>query len=111
MFRTLDTAFSEIHGNDTPPGLAAQFKNGAVVFGAMTTAVVAIVAGGSVVALVPSLSALTVSFLPIYLVFPDVPVSIREGLLGAATSVVLSGRKLSADVPRSPDDSADEPDR
>jgi len=111
VFRTLDTAFSEIYGNDTPPGLAAQFKNGAVVFGAMTTAVVAIVAGGSVVALVPSLSAVTVSFLPMYLVFPDVPVSIREGLLGAATNVVLSGRKLSAGVPRSPDDSADEPDR
>jgi hypothetical protein len=50
VFRTLDTAFSEIYGNDTPPGLAAQFKNGAVVFGAMTTAVVAIVAGGSVAA-------------------------------------------------------------
>ena len=92
MFRALDTAFSEIYGNDIPPGLAAQFKNGAVVFGAMTTAVVAIVAGGSVVALVPSLSAVTVSFLPMYLVFPDVPVSIREGLLGAATNAVLSGR-------------------
>lgn len=108
VFRTLDTAFSELYQATLHAGILEQIRDGIVVFGAMTAAILTMVALGAVAALAPNLFGgiesrlplvrvasflalivgLTVAFLPMYYVFPDVDVSFREVLPGAALAAV-----------------------
>ena len=120
VFRTLDKAFSELYSARIDAGIVEQLRDGTIVLGAMTAAVLAMVAVGALIALGPGLLdgiaapdgagwlggvgfrlplvrvagfpglvvGLTVAFLPMYYVFPDVEVSLREALPGAAFAAV-----------------------
>jgi len=107
VFRTLDKAFSELYSAETSDGFLRQIKDGLVVVGTMTVAIVGMVALGTLVALAPSLSltvtdppvvraltfvalvvGLTVAFLPMYYVFPNVSVSLREVVPGAVVAAL-----------------------
>ena len=119
VFRTLDKAFSELYSARIDAGIVEQFRDGTIVLGAMTAAVLAMVAVGALIALGPGLLGiaapdgagslggvgsqlplvrvasfpglvvgLTVAFLPMYYVFPDVEVSLREALPGAVFAAV-----------------------
>ena len=119
VFRTLDKAFSELYSARIDAGIVEQLRDGTIVLGAMTAAVLAMVAVGALIALGPGLLGiaapdgagwlggvgsrlplvrvasfpglvvgLTVAFLPMYYVFPDVEVSLREALPGAVFAAV-----------------------
>ena len=119
VFRTLDKAFSELYSARIDAGIVEQFRDGTIVLGAMTAAVLAMVAVGALIALGPGLLGiaapdgagslggvgsqlplvrvasfpglvvgLTVAFLPMYYVFPDIEVSLREALPGAVFAAV-----------------------
>ena len=118
VFRALDKAFSELYRARIDAGILERLGDGAVVLGAMTVAVLAMVAVGALIALAPGLLAgtaaleswlggveprlplvrvasflglavgLTVAFLPMYYVFPDVEMTLREALPGAALAAV-----------------------
>ncbi|WP_415380977.1 YihY/virulence factor BrkB family protein [Halosimplex sp. TS25] len=101
IFRGLDTAFSEIYETTSANSLVDKFRDGGVVFVALVVAVVATVGASAAVALfadaIPLLSyasplvllgGLLLAFLPMYYVFPDVEVGIRDVLPGAAFAAV-----------------------
>ncbi|WP_436927452.1 YihY/virulence factor BrkB family protein [Halosimplex amylolyticum] len=101
IFRGLDTAFSEIYETTAQNSLVDKFRDGVVVFGALVVAVLATVGASAAVALfadaIPLLSyasplvllgGLVLAFLPMYYVFPDVDVGIRDVLPGAAFAAV-----------------------
>ena len=108
VFRWLDTAFSELYDSDASPDIVDQITDGLVVLGAMTTAILAMLAVGAVVALEPSLLpdidtplptvrivgfvalvvGLVVAFLPMYYVFPDWPMTLSEALPGAVVAAL-----------------------
>jgi len=100
VFRGLDTAFSALYREEATEGLLEQVRDGLVVLGAILLGVLAMVAAGVAVAVLPDLPfvralnvlfllvALTVVFLPMYYVFPDVSVSVREVLPGTVTAAV-----------------------
>jgi len=94
-FRALDRAFSRVYGVRTVDSLVAQLSDAVLVLGTLGLAAVAVVVLG---AAVPSLAwvpystllgqvalvvALPGAFLPLYVLIPDVDVSVREGLPGA----------------------------
>ena len=109
VFRSLDTAFAELYGAPSNPGIVDQVTDGFVVAAVMLTVVLTTVATATVLAAasagslsaiagLPVASALPVvravgfvalvvglvlAFLPIYYLFPDVPMRIREALPGA----------------------------
>jgi membrane protein len=100
LFRGLDVAFSILYGTDDRKGLPDQVKNGLIVLGALSVAlfgsiliwvalftVVDVPLGGIVpkLLLVPFL---TVAFLPMYYVFPDTDLSVREILPGAVVAAL-----------------------
>jgi membrane protein len=104
IFRGLDTAFSDIYESEHENTFLDQVRDGVVVFGAiglalflvsLADALVAIPSFGPADAVVrPFLSVLTltVAFLPMYYIFPDEVVSVREvvpGALVAATGWTL----------------------
>ncbi|WP_115863140.1 YhjD/YihY/BrkB family envelope integrity protein [Halorussus litoreus] len=106
IFRGLDVAFSEIYDSSADKSLLATIENGLVVFVALGIAVTAFVAAGSVAALAPDLPypavvnplllvfGLAVAFVPVYYVFPDVDLTVREilpGVLFAAISWTALG--------------------
>jgi len=108
VFRWLDTAFVELYDSDASPGIRDQIRDGLVVLGAMTTAVLVMLAIGTVVALAPSLApdiatplptvrvvgfvalvvGLVVAFLPMYYVFPNEPMSLSKALPGAVVAAL-----------------------
>jgi len=108
VFRWLDTAFSELYDSDASPGIVDQITDGLVVLGAMTTAILAMLAVGAVVALEPSLLpdidtplptvrivgfvalvvGLVVAFLPMYYVFPDRPMTLSKALPGTVVAAL-----------------------
>lgn len=100
VFRGLDTAFSALYRDEATEGLLDQVRDGLVVLGAILLGLVAMVGAGLAVAFLPDLPfvrllnvlfllvALTVVFLPMYYVFPDVSVSVREVLPGTVTAAV-----------------------
>ncbi|MFB6269371.1 MAG: YihY/virulence factor BrkB family protein [Halobacterium sp.] len=100
LFRGLDVAFSQIYGVDEPESLPQQVVDGVVV---LVTLPLAVAAGVAITVVVPYLDvvpyvdlasaltlpvALTLVFLPAYYVFPDVEITVREALPGAAFAAV-----------------------
>ncbi|WP_262178233.1 YihY/virulence factor BrkB family protein [Haloarcula laminariae] len=101
IFRGLDTAFSEIYETVDTNTLVDKFRDGLVVFFALVLALVAMVASsvvlGGLVEQVPYSQVLTpvaliaglvVAFYPIYYVFPDVDVGVRDVLPGVVVAAV-----------------------
>ena len=101
IFRGLDTAFSEIYETTGDETLLDKFRDGFIVLFALAIALVAMV-GSSVVlgALtdeipfsqwltpVALLAGLVVAFYPIYYVFPDVDLGVRDVLPGVVVAAV-----------------------
>ncbi|PSQ45656.1 YihY/virulence factor BrkB family protein, partial [Halobacteriales archaeon SW_7_68_16] len=96
IFRGLDTAFSEIYETATANTFVDRLRDGAVVLVALVVAVVATVGVTAAFALLteqgPFLGLLTpvvlvaglvVAFVPMYYVFPDADVGVRDALPGA----------------------------
>ncbi|WP_276299253.1 YihY/virulence factor BrkB family protein [Halorussus lipolyticus] len=95
VFRGFDEAFSAIYATDAKTGLVDQVKDALLVLTAIGAGVVVVVLAGAVTALFPQfpfvgvvttliqLVALVPVFLPLYVIFPDADVSIREALPGA----------------------------
>lgn len=118
VFRTLDTAFSELYGVERTSSLLDQISDGLVVGIGMAVAILIMIVVGLVFALASSRLApgvasragvsgalsglpvvellslvalvvgLTLSFVPMYYVFPDVQVTVREVLPGAIVAAV-----------------------
>ncbi|WP_276279865.1 YhjD/YihY/BrkB family envelope integrity protein [Halorussus caseinilyticus] len=100
VFRGFDEAFSTIYATDGETGIADQVKDALLVLTAIGAGVVVLVLTGAATALFPQfplvgalstlvqLVALVPVFLPLYVVFPDVDVSIREALPGAVLVTV-----------------------
>ena len=100
VFRGLDVAFSEIYDTGNEGSFLDQLKDSFVVFAALTFAVIMAVAAGAAFAvfdehplvgllnpllLVVGLSA---AFFPIYYVFPDLDLSVREVVPGVLLAAV-----------------------
>lgn len=105
VLRGLDRAFSRVYGAD-PEGLPGQLRDALVVLGATVAGLAAMAVVGAMVALLPVLSplrgvgvallwgTLLVAFLPLFTLFPDADVGVREALPGtvvAATAFVALG--------------------
>ncbi|MFC7143083.1 YihY/virulence factor BrkB family protein [Halosimplex aquaticum] len=108
VFRSLDTAFSTLYDTETNDGLVDRLIDGVVVLGAMSFAVLAMVGIGAIVAVAPTVApgvetplplirivgfavlivGLTVAFLPMYYVFPDVEMTVERALPGAVTAAL-----------------------
>jgi YihY family inner membrane protein len=98
IFRGLDTAFSKIYG--TPSGsILDQVRDGIVALVGIGAGVFAVTAASAAIAVAPVpfvdllapvllLLTLVAAFLPIYYVFPDADVSVREVLPGAVFAAV-----------------------
>jgi membrane protein len=99
VFRGLDVAFARIYRVDAHRSFFTNVRDATVAFAAIALAVGAVVA---VTALLPLVGfspggplrtlwlavALPVVFLPLYYVFPDCPVTVREAIPGAALAGV-----------------------
>lgn len=99
LFRGLDTAFSLVYGTAGGQSLLSSVRDAVVVFAASGVAIVATAVVGGVVAFGSGLLAtilgplglvagMTLVFLPMFYVFPDEPVTIREVLPGAVGAAV-----------------------
>jgi YihY family inner membrane protein len=97
VFRGLDVAFSRVYGVETPPTLRNQVQDALLVLGAIAVALGTMVAVGTavqfafapltnIVSILVLLVSLTAVFVPLYYVFPDCDVSVREALPGAAAA-------------------------
>ncbi|WP_435335227.1 YihY/virulence factor BrkB family protein [Haloarchaeobius sp. TZWWS8] len=94
IFRSLDTAFSDIYESEAENTLTDQLSDGLVVFVAVGLAA-AIAAGmgtlvsvdgsltGQILGFVLLVAGLTLVFLPMYYIFPDEDVTVREVVPGA----------------------------
>ncbi|WP_336343093.1 YihY/virulence factor BrkB family protein [Halalkalicoccus ordinarius] len=99
LFRGLDIAFSIVYGSGLEKSILGQFVNALLVFGAILIAVLGMLALGTLTVLIPDLPfisltpllvliALSVVFLPVHYVLPDVDgLTVRQALPGA----VLTG--------------------
>ncbi len=99
LFRGLDIAFSRVYGAVESVSLVEQVTEALVVLAAIAVAVGAAVLVGAALPLarVPFLpvvaplllvAALSVVFLPLYYVFPDRPVTVRQALPGAVAAAL-----------------------
>ncbi|PSP55623.1 YihY/virulence factor BrkB family protein [Halobacteriales archaeon QS_1_67_19] len=100
VFRGLDQAFSDIYAAEPKVGIVDQVTDALLVLVAIGAAVIVLVAAGAATALFPDvpfvgvvatlvqLAALVPVFLPLYVVFPDADVSVREALPGAVVATV-----------------------
>jgi len=100
LFRGLDVAFSEVYGAEEIESLPEQVVDALVVLLTLPLAVAAAIAVTVIVpylAVIPYVTAitnltlpitLTLVFLPAYYVFPDIDVTVREALPGAAFAAV-----------------------
>ncbi|QSG10625.1 putative conserved domain associated withmembrane ribonuclease BN [Halapricum desulfuricans] len=92
LFRGLDVAFSMIYGTQRQVTLFTQLRNAVTALFAVGVAVGAVVLAAALAGLVsvsaPTVIALpivlTAAFLPLYVIFPDVDLRVREALPGAA---------------------------
>lgn len=100
VFRALDTAFSTIYDTQQKNNVINQFKDGLVVLVALCFALLAVLVAGLGLRLLPNLPfprligdvllilGLSIVFVPIYYVFPDVDLSITMVLPGAVVAAV-----------------------
>jgi membrane protein len=100
IFRGLDTAFAELYVPGETSSLVDQLRDGFVVLFAVLFAIVAAGAAGAVFALFPTIpfivllnplllvAGLSLAFLPMYYVFPDVDVTVREVVPGTVVAAV-----------------------
>ena len=100
IFRGIDIAFSELYGSRDRNRLVDQLRDGIIVFGSLLLALVAAGLAASVYALFPDAAGigigntlllilgLAVAFFPMYYVFPDADVSVREVLPGVFVAAV-----------------------
>jgi len=100
VFRGMDEAFSNVYATGPKGGIVDQLKDAVLVLVAIGAGVVVVVATGAVTALLPEflfvgvvttilqIAALVPVFLPLYVVFPDADVSLREALPGAVLATV-----------------------
>lgn len=99
LFKGLDTAFSTIYGTGAENSFRDQVTDALAAFGGILAAIVAgvVTAGASVLSTIPFVGVfaslllavgLTVAFLPMYYLFPDTPLSLRQALPGAAVAAV-----------------------
>jgi membrane protein len=100
VFRGLDTAFSRLYDAPADEGFVSRSIDGLVVLVAITAALLATVAAGVALALLPDvllvdvagslllLLGLAVALFPLYYVFPDVDVSVREVLPGTVVAAI-----------------------
>jgi membrane protein len=101
IFRGLDTAFSEIYETTGSNSLVDKFRDGAVVTVALVFAVLAMVVASVVLGAlteqipysqwltpVALVAGLVVAFYPIYYVFPDADVGVREVFPGVVIAAV-----------------------
>ena len=97
LFRGLDTAFAEVYVTEYESSLFEQFRDGLVALVALGVSLVALtLAGGAFAYLrIPLLhvlnplfllAGLSLAFLPLYYVFPDVEMTVREALPGAVVA-------------------------
>jgi membrane protein len=97
LFRGLDTAFAEVYATEYESSLFKQFRDGFVAFAALGLSLVTIALAGAAFAYlqVPLLhvlnplfllAGLSLAFLPMYYVFPDVEMTVREALPGAVVA-------------------------
>jgi len=97
VFRALDVSFSRIYGQTESESLAGQVRDGVLVIGAVTVALVVtavpvavlprvLPAAGGVVGPLATALLLPLAFLPLYYVFPDSDVGLREALPGAVVA-------------------------
>jgi len=100
LFRALDLAFSLLYGTEESTDLLSQLVDGIVVLAAMLLAFVGTTVGAVMVTVLPDLPRmpllhklglvvfLTIALLPLYYVFPDRPLSVRQVLPGAVVAAV-----------------------
>lgn len=100
LFRGLDTAFSQVYDVEVDGGLVYQMADGVVVLVAIAAAIAVTVLATlalSVLSFVPYidyldsvllLGGLVLAFLPMYYVFPDTDVTVREVLPGVVVAAV-----------------------
>ena len=101
IFRGLDTAFSEIYETEADNSFADKMRDGVVVFVALVVALVAMVGTSAVFAVLAGavpyvdvaaplvlFGGLLVAFFPIYYVFPDTDVGVRDVLPGVVFAAV-----------------------
>ena len=99
LFRGLDVAFSMIYGTRQEVTLFTQFRNAVTALLAVGGAVGAVVVAAGLAGLVGLSAAgvptvvglpvvLTVAFLPLYVIFPDVDVRVRDAIPGTIFAAV-----------------------
>lgn len=100
VFRALDTAFSAIYDTQLRNDLPNQFKDGIVVLVSLAIALLVVLVAELALRLVPTLPfpqligevflvvALSVVFVPIFYVFPDVDLSFKRVVPGAVFAAV-----------------------
>ncbi|WP_254768155.1 YihY/virulence factor BrkB family protein [Salinilacihabitans rarus] len=100
IFRGLDTAFSEVYDSTAERSFVGQLRDALVVFGALGLALLAAAVASGAFAFFPDsvllavvnplllVVGLTVAFFPMYYVFPNVDVSVREVLPGVVVAAV-----------------------
>ncbi len=100
VFRGLDVAFSSLYHSGGKNGILDQVQDGVIVLVGIAVAVVAMIGAGALVAFLPEVPfigalstvllivALALAFLPIYYVFPDTDVSVRDVLPGTVVAAV-----------------------
>lgn len=100
IIRGVDIVFRRLYGQPDGKSLVRQVRDGLVGFLAISVAVAAMIVAGVFLALVarlPLLGAvapillligLTIVFLPLYYIFPPVPVTFREIIPGAAVAAI-----------------------
>jgi membrane protein len=100
VFRSLDTAFARLYRTTGSAGIIDQLKDVVVVALGIGIASVAMIASSVVAAAVPDLPyleagkfitlvlALALAFFPIYYVFPDVDLSVREVIPGVLVAAI-----------------------
>ena len=99
VFRGLDVAFSLVYGHGRRDSFANQLRDALVALAGIGVAVVAVVAVTALVARsgvevagllapVALVATLTAAFLPLFVIFPDAGVSVRDALPGTLTAAV-----------------------
>jgi len=100
IFRGLDKAFADLYDTERHSSMLATVRDGLIVFVAIIVAIVAVIGAGSAFALAEALPlggllaplslvvGLAVAFLPMYYVFPNVELSMRQVVPGVVVAAV-----------------------